>query len=90
MKQIIQAYQTNFKSSLFETEILYASKAFCIKEMLRLIQVENLSLDVVSMGELYTALAVQFAPAKIYFHGNNKSEVASMLVYSSHRHLILC
>lgn len=74
MKQIIQAYQTNFKSSLFETEILYASKAFCIKEMLRLIQVENLSLDVVSMGELYTALAVQFAPAKIYFHGNNKSE----------------
>lgn len=74
IKEIIHQYQTNFKSSQFETEILYASKAFNVKEMLRLIKDMNLSLDVVSMGELYTAVCVDFPSHKIYFHGNNKTE----------------
>ncbi len=74
MKEIITKFKNNFKSSFFQTEILYASKAFCVKEMLRLIQKENLSLDVVSLGELITAKAIGFDMAKVYFHGNNKSE----------------
>lgn len=53
--------------------ILYASKAFCCKEMCRIIKSEGLGLDVVSGGELYTALSVEFPSEKIYFHGNNKS-----------------
>ena len=74
MKKNLRDYKNNFKSDLFETEIIYASKAFCIKEMLRLINREEVSLDVVSMGELQTALAVGFPVNRIYFHGNNKSE----------------
>src|SRR5690606_8092665 len=34
---------------------------------------ENLSLDVVSAGELYTAIKAGFPKQKIHFHGNNKS-----------------
>ena len=38
IKDIISAYKNNFQSNKFETEIIYASKAFNIKEMLRLIK----------------------------------------------------
>ena len=41
--------------------------------MIKLVKDMNMSLDVVSYGELYTALQVGFDPSKIYFHGNNKS-----------------
>ena len=52
---------------------LYASKAFSCKEICRIAQQEGMGLDVVSAGELYTALEAGFAPEHIYFHGNNKS-----------------
>ena len=35
---------------------------------------EDLSLDVVSGGELYTAIQAGFPTGRIHFHGNNKSE----------------
>lgn len=69
----IDMLKNNFKSDLYSTEIIYASKAFSIKEMLRLIGNKGLSLDVVSLGELYTAKSVDFDMKKVYFHGNNKS-----------------
>lgn len=53
--------------------VLYASKAFSCKEMCRIMNEENLGLDVVSGGEIYTALSAGFPPEKMYFHGNNKS-----------------
>ncbi len=53
---------------------LYASKAFCCKEMCRIADQEGLGLDVVSGGELYTAISAGFPAEKIYFHGNNKTE----------------
>ncbi len=52
--------------------ILYASKAFCCKEMCRIVDSEGLGIDVVSNGELQTALSAGFPANKIYFHGNNK------------------
>ena len=52
---------------------VYASKAFNCKEMCRIIKDEGLGLDVVSGGELYTALSVDFPPERIVFHGNNKT-----------------
>lgn len=52
--------------------VLYASKAFSCKEMYRIVNSENMGIDVVSGGELYTALSVDFPAEKIYFHGNNK------------------
>ena len=56
------------------SEVIYASKAFLTKAMAKLIAEEGLSLDVVSGGELFTALQAGFPAERIYFHGNNKSD----------------
>lgn len=53
--------------------VLYASKAFSCKEIYRIMMQENCGVDVVSSGELYTALQVGFPTENIVFHGNNKS-----------------
>ena len=53
--------------------VVYASKAFSCKEMYRICMQENIGIDVVSGGELYTALSVNFPAEKIVFHGNNKT-----------------
>ena len=52
---------------------LYASKALCYKDVYRIAMQEGIGTDVVSGGELYTALSVGFPAEKIYFHGNNKT-----------------
>jgi diaminopimelate decarboxylase len=54
--------------------VLYAGKAFLTLAMARIIDQEGLGLDVVSGGELYTALKAGFDPEQICFHGNNKSK----------------
>ena len=51
----------------------FASKAFCCLEMCRIVKSEGLGLDVVSGGELYTAMKAEFPPEIINFHGNNKT-----------------
>jgi diaminopimelate decarboxylase len=53
--------------------VVYASKAFCCKEMCRICMQEGIGMDVVSGGELFTALSVGFPAEKIVFHGNNKT-----------------
>ena len=53
---------------------LYASKALSCKYIYRIINDENMGIDVVSGGEMYTALSVGFPAEKIYFHGNNKTD----------------
>lgn len=55
------------------TMAVYASKAFLTKEMARIIKREGLGMDIVSGGELYTAIKVDFPMEKIFFHGNNKT-----------------
>lgn len=54
-------------------KVAYASKAFSSIAMLQVANQENLYLDVVSEGELYTALKAGFPTNKIHLHGNNKS-----------------
>lgn len=53
--------------------IAYASKAFLCQAMCRIIAEEGLCLDVVSLGELHTALSSNFPAEKIIFHGVNRS-----------------
>jgi len=52
---------------------LYAGKSFMCKEICRIAAQEGFGLDVVSAGELHTALQAGFPAGNIYFHGNNKS-----------------
>jgi diaminopimelate decarboxylase len=68
-----RAYMDAFRHSGLKFQVAYASKAFCTKAMCRLIEQEGLSLDVVSEGELYTALQAGFPASRIHFHGNNKT-----------------
>ncbi|MGD7007924.1 diaminopimelate decarboxylase [Metabacillus sp. 84] len=67
-------FKQAFENENVKAQVAYASKAFSSVAMFQLVQEEGLSLDVVSAGELYTALKAGFAPEKIHFHGNNKSE----------------
>lgn len=62
-----------FKKLNVPAQVAYASKAFSSIAMLQLIKEEGLSLDVVSEGELYTAIKAGFPVEKIHMHGNNKS-----------------
>jgi len=73
VRQRCREFMNAFRESGLPFQVSYASKAFCIQSMCRLVEDEGLSLDVVSDGELYTALEAGFPAEKIHFHGNNKT-----------------
>ncbi len=62
-----------FKTAFAGAEVYYAGKAFLSLASVRWIDDEGLCLDVCSGGELAVALRAGFEPARIGFHGNNKS-----------------
>lgn len=53
---------------------LFAGKALCFKGLYPVLKEEGMGADVVSPGEIYTALAGGFPAEKLYFHGNNKTD----------------
>jgi diaminopimelate decarboxylase len=53
---------------------LYASKAFAVKRIYEIMKEENMGVDVVSIGELYTAKMAGFPLENAYFHGNSKTD----------------
>ncbi|MBP1999489.1 diaminopimelate decarboxylase [Paenibacillus shirakamiensis] len=73
VRQRSREYVEAFKASGLSFQVAYASKAFCTLAMCRLAEEEGLSLDVVSEGELHTALEAGFPVQRIHFHGNNKT-----------------
>ena len=75
-------YITYFQSDRFETEVIYASKAFTCKALLKMLIEHGLSLDVVSGGELYMAEQAGFPMERVYFHGNNKTDEELFLALS--------
>lgn len=68
-----RAFVDTFKALGVKAQVAYASKAFSSIAMLQVAKQEKLSLDVVSEGELYTALKADFPVDKIHLHGNNKN-----------------
>ena len=70
----MRRFHNAFQKSGLKYNISYASKAFTCIQMVKLVQEENLQLDVVSEGELYTAFEAKFDPSRIHFHGNNKTK----------------
>ncbi|MBW4433666.1 MAG: diaminopimelate decarboxylase [Pelatocladus maniniholoensis HA4357-MV3] len=69
-RQYRESFQHYYKG---ESQVLYASKAWSCLAVCAIAASEGLGIDVVSGGELYTALSAGVSPDKIYFHGNNKS-----------------
>lgn len=57
-----------------ESHPLFASKSLCFKRIYEIMREEEMGIDVVSPGELYTALKAGFPMEQAYFHGNNKTD----------------
>ena len=53
---------------------LYAGKACCFKRLYEIMREEGMGIDVVSSGEIYTALQAGYDLRDAYFHGNNKTD----------------
>jgi diaminopimelate decarboxylase len=66
-----------------ESLVLYASKAWNCLAICAIAGSEGLGIDVVSGGELYTALQAGVSADKLYFHGNNKSRAELDLAIES-------
>jgi len=73
VREKCKRYYNNFKVRDRGNKVAYAGKAFLTIAMCEIINSEGLYLDVVSGGELYTAIKSKFPLEKIYFHGNNKT-----------------
>ncbi len=63
----------HFTDKYPDTQALYASKAMSNLAIYKILGEEGMGIDVVSGGELYTAIKAGFPADKIYFHGNNKT-----------------
>ena len=55
-------------------KVMYASKAASFKRLYEIIAEEDMGIDVVSVGEIYTASLAGFPLEKAYFHSNNKTD----------------
>jgi diaminopimelate decarboxylase len=62
-----------FRQAFAAYDVYYAGKAFLCSTVARWIADEGLCLDVCSTGELAVALRAGFDPARIGYHGNNKT-----------------
>ncbi len=79
-RQYREALQRHYPG---ESLVLYASKAWNCLAVCAIVAQEGLGIDVVSGGELYTALKAGLDPRTIYLHGNNKSEAELRLAVAS-------
>jgi len=66
-------YLKAFNTAQIPTDVYYASKAFLSTKVAKWLVEEGLRIDVCTQGELEVALLAGVDPAKILFHGNNKS-----------------
>ncbi len=78
-----RAYLEAFSARTNDFEVLYASKAFPAAAAHALFAQEGLSIDVASGGELYMALKAGVDPARIYMHGNNKTDAELSYAFES-------
>ena len=76
IRETCRAYNASMKEHYGKDNFLvvFASKAFCAKYMYRILAEEGMGADLVSGGELYTAIQANFPLDRTYFHGNNKTE----------------
>lgn len=74
----------SFLNKYENTRAAYASKAFSCMAVYKLMEREGMCLDIVSGGELYTAIKANFPAERIEFNGNNKlrSEIELAVDYN--------
>lgn len=75
IREKCRIYQSAMRASFGEDALpLYAGKALCIKDIYRIMREEGMGIDVVSSGEVFTAVRGGFPMERAYFHGNNKTD----------------
>ncbi len=72
-RRTVEAFRTAVQPHRVQARVYYAGKAFLCAEVVRWVIDEGLAVDVCSGGELAVALAAGADPARLGFHGNNKS-----------------
>ena len=71
----IREYKEAMKTNFGESSIpLFASKSLSFKEIYRIMAEEGIGTDIVSSGELFTAVCAGFSMERAFFHGNNKTD----------------
>ena len=71
MRMYLDAFKTHFGEG---SQPLYASKASSFKRIYEIAREEGMGIDVVSSGEIYTALKAGFPLENAWFHSNNKTD----------------
>ena len=89
IKRQFQAFQNAFEKEQVDYAISYASKAFATMAIYQVINKLGGHIDVVSGGELFTALKAGFPAAKISFHGNNKTPDELLMAVQNHVGVII-
>ncbi|UZN42387.1 diaminopimelate decarboxylase [Lactobacillus sp. IBH004] len=89
IKRQFQAFQNAFEKEQINYAISYASKAFATIAIYQVINKLGGHIDVVSGGELFTALKAGFPAAKISFHGNNKTPDELLMAVQNHVGVII-
>ncbi|MGI6177351.1 MAG: diaminopimelate decarboxylase [Eubacterium sp.] len=70
-----RTYKEAFRKHFGENAMpLYASKANSFKQIYKIMAEEDMGIDVVSAGEIYTALQAGYDISRAYFHSNNKTD----------------
>lgn len=73
LRHRMEAYVDAFHGLYPESDVIYASKAFLNKAVVRIAQERGLCLDVSGGGELACALSVGYPADRVFMHGNNKT-----------------
>lgn len=73
-EQTFRTRAREFRKAFPGASIYYAAKAFLSLAVCQIAEQEGLGIDVASGGELHTALAAGFPPARLMLHGNNKDD----------------
>lgn len=84
IRQQIQAFRHVFEENHVDHAVSYASKAFAAVAMYQVAATEGAHVDVVSAGELYTAIQAGFPMEQVSFHGNNKSRAELEMAVDHH------
>ncbi len=75
IREKMRTYKNAMKKHFGEdSSPIYASKAASFKRIYKIAAEEDIGIDVVSGGEIYTALAAGYDISRAFFHGNNKTE----------------
>ena len=71
----VETYRTAMRNAFGDKgQVLYASKAASFKRLYEIMREESVGIDVVSSGEIRTAIAAGYPLERAYFHSNNKTD----------------